>query len=376
MEIRLYFRMLLKGWWIILLFALASLTASLVVSYLVTPQYQGVARFVVTPSGSLSQGEVFSSLSILDRRSVVATVAEVMNSQRILTMSQEAMKLPPEIVEDFLDKYTILAVVLPEAAVLEITVTGPNPNIVSELPNVMGQQTILFARSLNFPYDLNFLDPATLPSEPISPQPLRDAGIALVLGIIAGAAFAIVNEQMRTPLEVYRQRLRVDSTTGVYKDHYFRQLLDGEIAKNPDGVLSIGIVSLNGLSDLIETLPLSGLQVLLQNVTQTLRRELRGNDIIGRWDETSFIVMLPTTPIAAAKSTFDRISQALSRTVTLEAYDVAVNLEPCVGGAVFSNDISPQELLAKAESSLVQAQTSVESSVFVWEMNSPFWVEK
>lgn len=376
MEIRLYFRMLLKGWWIILLFALTSLTASLVVSYLVTPQYQGVARFVVTPSGSLSQGEVFSSLSILDRRSVVATVAEVMNSQRILTMSQEAMKLPPEIVEDFIDRYTILAVVLPEAAVLEITVIGPNPNIVSELPNVMGKQTILFARSLNFPYDLNFLDPATLPLEPISPQPLRDAGIALVLGIIAGAAFAIVNEQMRTPLEVYRQRLRVDSTTGVYKDHYFRQLLDGEIAKNPDGVLSIGIVSLSGLSDLVETLPLSGLQVLLQNVTQTLRRELRGNDIIGRWDESSFIVMLPTTPIAAAKSTFDRISQALSQRVTLEAYDVAVNLEPYVGGAVFSNDISPQELLAKAESSLVQAQTSVESSVFVWEMNSPFWVEK
>ena len=103
---------------------------------------------------------------------------------------------------------------------------------------------------------------------------------------------------------------------------------------------------------------------------------MRGNDIIGRWSDISFILMLPTTPSIAAKRTLDRIYSALSQEVVLSAYDVAIKLEPHIGGAVFSNSISVQELLSKAEDSLSQAQISTENPVFLWDMNSPFWVQK
>jgi diguanylate cyclase (GGDEF)-like protein len=365
--------MLKRGWWIILLVALIAMSASLGISYLAVPKYQATARFIITPGTSITEGrDVINSLDTLDRRSVVATYAEVMNSERILNKSAEFMQVSPAQLVD----YTFQAVVLPDANVLELTVTGPSPSAAAELANAIGFQTILFTSGLNMSYDINVLDSATAPLVPFSPQPARDAGIALVLGAVLGAALAIVSEQVRIPLETYRHRLRIDSTTGVYNNRYFRQILEDELTKDPDGVLSIGLIELTGLQDLRETLPLSGLQYLLKKVTGILRQELRGNDIIGRWNDTSFAVLLPTTPGAAAKRTLDRIYHALSESVTLSAFDATVELEPLIGGALYSSNISAQELIDKAENSIEQARASSDSSVRVWEMNNPFWVQK
>lgn len=373
MEIKLYLRMLQKGWWIILLTALIALAASLIVSFLTVPKYSATARFIIIPSPTLkTSGEVINSLNTLDRASVVATYVEVMNSDKILADSITFLNISSDSVED----YTVQAVALPSSSVLELTVTGSDPKLVANLSNAIGQQTIVFANNINFILSINFLDTATQPIFPVSPQPLRDAGLALILGVLAGAAMAIVSEQIRIPLEAFRQRTRLDTVTGVYNVRYFRQNVEEEIAKAVDGELSIGIIELSGMKELMDSLPPSGLQFLLNKVTSILRKELRGNDIIGRWNDISFSVMLPATPSNAAKRTYDRIYQALSQEVALEAYNAVVNLDPHVGGAVFSNAITAQDLFLKAESSLEQAGLSAQSPVFLWELNTPFWVER
>lgn len=152
----------------------------------------------------------------------------------------------------------------------------------------MGYQTILFTRSLNRVYELNFLDQAIVPSDPISPKPIQDAALSLVLGLAVGAALAILSEQIRIPLETYQRRLQLDSDTGVYNNRFFSRLLEDQISNNPSGVMSIGIIELSGVDDYFETLPSVGVQRLLGNVTDILRRELRGNDNIGRWQKNSF----------------------------------------------------------------------------------------
>jgi diguanylate cyclase (GGDEF)-like protein len=367
--------MLQRGWWLILLAALVALSASLTASYLATPQYQATARFIITPGSLLTSGgdasAVVDGLDTLDRPSIVATYAEVMNSRRILAEALAYLQLQNI---DTL-KYTIQAVVLPESSVMELTVTGPDARIVADLANGIGYQSILFARGINRVYELNFLDQAVQPVIPISPQPLRDAALSLVLGAMVGAVLAILSEQIRVPLEAYRQRLRIDPQTGVYNNRYFARLLGEELSKNFDEVLSIGIVELNGLQDYIETLPSAGLQKVLQRVTDTLRRELRGNDTIGRWDDDSFIVMLPATSGSSANRIFNRIYQALLSTVDLPQYGVSVNLDPHLGGAEYSNGISQQELLEKASSALEQARRDEENPVYIWEIRNPFWVQ-
>jgi diguanylate cyclase (GGDEF)-like protein len=375
MEIKLYFRMLQRGWWLIVLVALIALFASLTVSYITAPQYKATARFIITPGSLLtSEGDpqtVIAGLETLDLPSVVATYTEVMNSQKILAEALNSLGI-----KNFVPKeYTILAVVLPESSVLELNVTGPDPVLISNMANAIGYQAILFTRSINRIYELNFLDQAVVPETPISPKPLRDAGLSLLLGLAGGAVLAILSEQIRVPLEAYRYRLQIDPETGVYNNKHFIRVLEEELGKKSSAILSIGIIELNGLTDLLGTLPANSLQKVLRNVTETLRRELRGNDIVGRWNKKSFIVMLPTTSGEAANRIFNRIHQSLSVPINLYQYDITLNLDPYVGGGQYSNGITAQELLQKTENALEQAKRDGANPVYVWELRNPFWVQ-
>ena len=177
-------------------------------------------------------------------------------------------------------------------------------------------------------------------------------------------------------MEAYRQRTRVDNVTGVYNSRYFTSLLEDELARNPDEVLSLGIIELTGLNDLLDTLPPAALQWVQRNITTILRKELRGHDVIGRLSDNTFIVMLPATSGMAANRTFGRICQALSQPANLAHYGVTVEFDPHVGGAVYSNNISSHDLLEKARNSVEQARRDTANPIYIWEMNNPFWVEK
>jgi len=294
-----------------------------------------------------------------------------MSSQRILSEALKSLgvdNFPPK-------EYTVQAVALPESSVLDLNVTGPDPKLISDVANAIGYQSIVFTRSINRVYELNFLDQAVVPDAPVSPQPLRDAGLSLLLGIAGGAMLAILSEQIRIPLDAYRRRMQIDVETGVYNNRYFVRLLEDEVDKKSNDALSVGIIELHGVADLLGAIPSSSLQKILGNVTETLRKELRGNDVVGRWDKKSFIVMLPGTSGKAASRIFNRIHQALSAPIHLYQYDVDINLDPFMVGAQSISGITSQELLQKTENALEQAKRDGVEPVYIWEMKSPFWVQ-
>jgi diguanylate cyclase (GGDEF)-like protein len=375
METRLYFQMLRRGWWIIVLTVLTALVASLVASYLTTPTYQAVAQFILSPSAIQTTGNpgvLLEGLNTLDNQSVTTTYATVMSSARIYSDAITFLELRPEDMKD----YTYKATVLPTSSVLQLTVTGPNPQIAAKLANAIGYETINFTRNFNQVINIDFLDTATPPTVPSSPQPLRDASLAVLLGVIVGAALTILSEQLRISLEAFRQGLHLDNVTGIYNSKYFPTLVEDRLAKNPKGVLSVGIVELSGLRDIIDTFPATSLQRIFQRVTETLRKELRGNDVIGRWNDYSFIVMLPNTSGVAASGIFERIYQALTEPVDLSQIGVKVDVDAHIGGAEYGNSISASELFQKANNALEQARRDSENPVYVWEMKNPFWAQK
>ena len=374
MELRLYFHMLRRGWWIILLTMLAALVVSLIISIMVTPLYEADARLILNPSSVLSlsgPNSVLNSLDTLDRDSLVATYAQVMNSNRVYLNALYNLQLQPQDMEG----YSYEVAVIPNSYVIELRVSGPNPNLTASIANAMGYQTISVTQSLNQVIALDFLDMATPPDIPYRPQPLRDAALALVLGLVGGVVLAILSEQLRIPIDALRRQLQVDSMTGVYNRKYFSHLLEEELSQNPNESHSIGIVELTGIEDLLETLPIAGLQNILRKTSDVLRKELRGNDLIGRWNDNSFILLLPNTPAMAAQRRFERIFEMLSEPVKIEMLDVMVKLDIHIGGAEYSNNISANELSEKAEIALENAQRDTANPIYVWELESPFWTQ-
>lgn len=186
MEMQLFLRMILRSWWIVALAALTALSISLTASYFATPLYRTSAQLLVSPNASLSGTQAVYGLDTLSKRSIVSTYAEVLNSGRIFNETGVALQIPP----DELEAYTLLTVVLPEANVLDLSVTGPDPQVAALLANGVGQRAIDYIKGLYQAYDINFLELAPVPTTPVSPKPVQDATLAAGLGLILGLGLA------------------------------------------------------------------------------------------------------------------------------------------------------------------------------------------
>jgi diguanylate cyclase (GGDEF)-like protein len=350
MEIKLYLKMLQRRWWIVLLTVLVALNVALISAYLTKPTYQASVRFSVSPSASeMIDGQaILNSMDVLDKPTVAQTYAEFLNSERIYRETLVSMNLNLADMDD----YTRSSVVIPSSNILELTVTGPNPDIVSKLANNVGQKAIQNVKALYRVYDITILDPAQVPTIPISPQPLRDGALAVLLGSVIGVALAITSEQVRVPLEAYRQRASMDSVSRVFTRRYLLNRIDEVIEKNPNSVTSLGMVRMNNLRDFIDTLPEGVVQQLMRQVAVILKKELRGNDLIGKWDEITFAIMLQETSDMAATRTMERISHALIKPLILENYGEMIYLEPTISVSTFQPGDSTGDLTGRAEASM------------------------
>jgi hypothetical protein len=65
----------------------------------------------------------------------------------------------------------------------------------------------------------------------------------------------------------------------------------------------------------------------------------------------------------------------LSQPVSMDQYDITVNLDPKIGGAVYSAEITFQELLDQATSALEKSRRDNTGFINIWEMKNPFWVQ-
>jgi capsular polysaccharide biosynthesis protein len=332
MELKLYFRMLQRSWWIVIVATLATVIAALVASYFTAPTYRATTRFIVSPSPALITGgsNLLNSLSTLDKRSIITTYAEILNSQRIQEETIQLLQLNPST----LGEYTYRAVALPDANIIEFSVLGPDRDTAYILANGIGQHTVEYVKSLYQVYDLNVLDPASPPSTPISPQPVRSAGVALVVGLALGIVLALIRELVRTPIENFIRLRNVDDMSHAMTRHAFEDRL-AEIAFASSQDFSLTVVHLNGLADYMNVLPQSTLQTLMRGVVQVLRNQLRGNDLVGRWSELDFIVLLSDTPGNAAMNTMERVRMALSYPVNVDVSGEDLLLDPQIGIAEY-----------------------------------------
>jgi capsular polysaccharide biosynthesis protein len=361
-EIRYYIKLLLQGWWIIALATLAALIVALVSNFLATPMYSASARIVVSPNlEQISGSDIIYSLDALDKRSIASTYAELLNSERIFELTASELKLDPAL---WL-KYNRSAVVLPDANILELTVEGPDPQITALLANGISQRSIAQIQGLYRVYDITLMDPATVPMAPFSPQPLRDAGLAGALGLVLGIAVAVMREQLQAPFLSLRMRAQIDSESTAVSRRYFQHLLERQIKDQPECPMTLGLIQLDGLQDMAGMLPPLIIRQMLVHTVDLLRKELRGSDIVGRWNEAAFAVLLPDTSSPAGFLTLSRVQKALTAPIEIAQSKITIALEPHVGIAARSSQESALDFVQHAILALEETQQEVGSSTIV-----------
>jgi capsular polysaccharide biosynthesis protein/GGDEF domain-containing protein len=354
-RIQQYSSLFRRSWWIIALSVLAALNVALILAYFATPIYRASAQFIVGPGPSLLASEdrdLVNSIEALDKRSIVATYAEVMGSRQMRLDAAERLGIERQ----ELSSYKFTSVVLPDASVLELSVEGPDPERVALLANNVGQQAVDYIKSLYLVYDIHMLDSAVTPVNPIRPQPMRDASLAIVLGLVFGLALAVLREQI-SPLVGTQGILRpaaAGSTPSAFSQSHFQRRMDEQLNKSKAEPLALGLVQLKGLQDLVETLPAPVLQRLRLRVTEILHSKLQSDETLGYWDESSFAVLLPGANGTAALQRLEHIQQALAEPVVLDPEGEIFDLKPHVGLAVRQEREPAELLIKKAEAALTE----------------------
>lgn len=358
MEMRYYLRIIQRGWWIILLTVLVAVNASLIVSYLTVPQFQTVSRFVVSPNATLftDSWDVVSSLDTLDRRSIINTYKEVLASPTIYAGHETiaAMSLAE------LEEYSTLVTVIPDTNIVQLTVSGPDANKVVAISKAISSSSIGYINNLYPVYSFDVMTQPEVPIEPFQPRPIQNALLALIAGLVIGLGLAFLRDQLQNTIESMRLRTIVDNVSTAYTKDYFEKRLLEEISMNPGKTISLGIINFRGLEEIMGVLPQGLTNQAIQQLTQIVREELRGKDLVGRWEKSQLAVMLPSTPLSAAENTFRRIQGMLGDEIKFEdSSDLVINPDPCIGIVTTSKEDSHEELVEETLNAVEKASAIV-----------------
>jgi len=200
-ELLYYVRALRRRWIVLAASVLLALIAAALVTARTSPQYAVSTTLIVSAPGDsgntqsayqallLSQQRVKSYAALMRSRGVTAGVAKSLNNG--LTA------------EDVQNRITAEAV--PDTVLLRATVRDRSPALAMEIANTLGTEFSHYVDKLEQPptaahsvVKITVADDADLPTTPVSPRPIRNLGLGLVLGLIVGAIAAVLQEIMDT----------------------------------------------------------------------------------------------------------------------------------------------------------------------------------
>ena len=201
-ELRDYLRITRRRWKLITGCLLAAIAIAATITFQTTPQYASSARLFVSTapsdSGDAYQGSLFSAQR-------VTSYADLASGRELSTRVIERLGLETE-PQKLADNIT--ATVVPETVILELTVVDPSRVQAQRLAQAVAEELTAFVDELETPPGRNsapikasIVDAAGLPSAPVSPQPIRNVGLAAILGLLLGLGAAVLRELLDTSVK-------------------------------------------------------------------------------------------------------------------------------------------------------------------------------
>jgi len=366
MELKIYLRVLLKKWWMIVPIFLITFIATIVFTFTQALTYEATGTLVVAPAGSVGDVRGFANnLDILSARTQIAgTYAEVAASHSVKQAAAEALNLSPSQQKNL----TVVSKLRAGTNVLEVTVEGNDPILVADFANQVGEKTMTYAQNLYEAYNITTLDQARPPIEPVKPNRKLNLALGALLGMALGVGSAFLSEYMQSPLESMINLGILDEDTGAYNSQYFSQRLGEEMsrAKRNKYPLSLALMNVDHPGVMRKSLSPQFRSEALRKVTVFLKQYLREEDVMARLEGTTFAFLLPDTPEGEAKVIMEKLQTRMAWTAfEMEKSGVKLNLSGAAGVVAFNcNGTNQVELLDKVSRALQQAQATGYGKVF------------
>ena len=188
MDIRKYIKILIGKWWLILLTVIITLGAVSWFTFSQQPIYQTSVTYIVRPNVADEDArELLSGLDVLSRREEIArTYAEVAISRLVRNKAADMLELTAEEKASMEVSSRLLA----GTNVLEISVTGPDPYMIRDYADTVGEETVSYVKELYETYQLAHLDSADASFTPIGPGRVFNLSLGLFVGLVLGIGLA------------------------------------------------------------------------------------------------------------------------------------------------------------------------------------------
>jgi capsular polysaccharide biosynthesis protein len=174
-------RALARTWWLVVVVLVAAVATAAILTARQQPVYRSRAAVVIVPNSKAVESvrDFIDSLSNLDRRNVVATLARVLHSGDIVDRAAATITVPG------FDRhaYVVRSIVLPNTNIIEVEVDGPSPDGCAALAGAITTTASSETAELYWIYRLKVLDEAVPSNRPVSPDAQRNFVVACILGL-------------------------------------------------------------------------------------------------------------------------------------------------------------------------------------------------
>lgn len=171
-------------------------------SFLQTPQYEGSIKVLI----GQESGAKVAPVSVYDLQQLTLTMAQAVDTYPVAdaVIRRLNLSMSPEALVDKLDSEAI-----EETQFIEVTYPDSDPRRAQRMVNAVGdafsEQVSTISPSANA-VTATVWEEARVPESPVSPDPVRRAFFALVIGAIVGAGLAllleVIDDRWQSPEEV------------------------------------------------------------------------------------------------------------------------------------------------------------------------------
>ncbi|MGE5314794.1 MAG: diguanylate cyclase domain-containing protein [Acidobacteriota bacterium] len=180
--------------------------------------------------------------------------------------------------------------------------------------------------------------------------------IASLQYLAATLVMALDAEDLRL---MVRNHMMTDPQTGAGTRKYFMQRLKEEVDRsgNNGSDLSVILVALSPLNDLRTHFGDEGVEAALQSVASMLRASVRSYDVVARYDDGSFGVLLDDTPANEAFLWAEKVRSKIAGNV-IQTDDKNFSVTVTISICGVTDDLSPRDCIEHAEKVMRQAQAA------------------
>ena len=353
MELREYFSLLKRNWWIVVSLFLVTLVVGLTLSYREPPLFESQATFIISPSRSATTetGDLPYILGEISRSGASHTYCQVLTSDAIREEAARALNLALVVLEP----YEVICNVLPDTNVLSLIVIGPSPNLTADLGRAIGDSGIAYVGTLYEVFEIKWLDLPLANPEPVSPDHMRNIVLTSVLGLILGIAVVLLKEYLQAPLSRVQGMSIIDAETGLYTERYLAQRLDQEINRSRQRLrpLSVALLYIDAVEEL-DRYPEVAQNRLQRKLTAFLSDRMRAVDLLAHVQDETYAIILPETPGDDAREVVNSLIDNLrSATFTLDDLGLSASFTAAAGIIESSGgSLDRKEMLSRAEDAL------------------------